>query len=121
MNRIRTLFLAALIAAAPMADAAAQDISPRSGSMDSYLRDLREDRARQDSQHRARQESQQGRRLSASEVARIVSRGREGRMVGISERNMGGNPGYVVRWEYPGGRVSDIMVDARTGSIMGER
>lgn len=121
MNRIRTLFLAALIAAAPVAQAVAQDFAPRSGSMDSYVRDLRQDRDREESRHRARQESQQGRRLSASEVARIVSRGREGRMVGISERAVGGNPGYVVRWEYPGGRVSDIMVDARTGSIMGER
>lgn len=106
MNRIRTFFLAGLIALAPLADVAAQSRDPLVGS-------LRQDRARQ--------ESQQGRRMSASEVARIVSRGREGRMVGINERNMSGRPVYVVRWEYRGGRVSDIMVDARTGSVMGER
>ena len=113
MNRIRTLFLAALIAVAPLGGAAAQDGAPLTGALRDSLRDLRQDRARE--------ESQRGRRLSASEVARMVSRGRDGRMVGISERNMGGNPAYVVRWEYPGGRVSDIMVDARNGSIMGER
>jgi hypothetical protein len=26
-----------------------------------------------------------------------------------------------VRWEYPGGRVADIMVDGRTGRVVGER
>jgi uncharacterized membrane protein YkoI len=28
---------------------------------------------------------------------------------------------YVVRWEYPGGRIVDITVDARSGRILGER
>ena len=116
MNRFRILFLAALIAAAPMADvAAAQSQGPTTGMQ----RDRETGARRQD---RAREEAQQGRRLSASEVARIVSRGRDGRMLGIRERAMGmNNVVYIVRWEYPGGRVSDITVDARTGSIMGER
>jgi hypothetical protein len=106
MNRFRILLLAGLIAAAPMAEAAAQ-------SRDPLMSSLRQDRARE--------ESQEGRRVSASEVARNVSRGREGRMLGINERNMGGRPVYVVRWEYPGGRVADITVDARTGAVIGER
>ena len=106
MNRFRLLLLAGLIAAAPMAEAAAQ-------SRDQLMSSFRQDRARE--------ESQEGRRVSASEVARNVSRGREGRMLGINERNMGGRPVYVVRWEYPGGRVADITVDARTGAVIGER
>lgn len=107
MNRIRTLFLAGLIALAPLAEAAAQQGRPP------VVGSFRQDQARE--------ESQQGRRMSASEVARLVSRGRDGRMVGINDRNLGGRPVYIVRWEYPGGRVADITVDARTGSIIGER
>lgn len=110
MNRLRILFLAALIAAAPMTDALAQSRGP---SRDQLMSSFRQDRARE--------ESQEGRRVSASEVARNVSRGREGRMLGINERNMGGRPVYVVRWEYRGGRVADITVDARTGAVIGER
>ena len=106
MNRFRILLLAGLIAAAPMAEAAAQ-------SRDQLMSSFRQDRARE--------ESREGRRVSASEVSRNVSRGREGRMLGISERSMGGRPGYVVRWEYPGGRIADIRVDARTGAVIGER
>lgn len=114
MNRLRILFLAALIAAAPMTDALAQSRpEPRGPSRDQLMSSFRQDRARE--------ESQEGRRVSASEVARNVSRGREGRMLGINERNMGGRPVYVVRWEYRGGRVADITVDARTGAVIGER
>jgi hypothetical protein len=111
MNRIRILLLAGLIAAAPMAEASARalEVQARDPLMGSFRQD------------RAREESREGRRLSASEVARSVSRGREGRMLGINERNMGGRPVYVVRWEYPGGRVADITVDARTGAVIGER
>ena len=111
MNRIRILLLAGLIAAAPMA-------VPSAHALETQARDPLMGSFRQD---RAREESREGRRLSASEVARSVSRGREGRMLGISERNMGGRPVYVVRWEYPGGRVADITVDARTGAVIGER
>lgn len=111
MNRIRILFLAGLIAAAPMADASARALETQ--ARDPLMSSLRQDRARE--------ESREGRRVSASEVARSVSRGREGRMLGINERNMGGRAVYVVRWEYPGGRVADITVDARTGAVIGER
>ena len=55
------------------------------------------------------------------EVAARVSAGRPGRMLGVSERGSGGRLVYVVRWEYPGGRVADISVDGRTGRILGER
>ena len=72
-------------------------------------------------QDRAREESQEGRRVSVSEVARSVARGREGRMLNVSERGSGSTLTYVVRWEYPGGRISDITVDGRTGRILGER
>ena len=120
MNRFRILLLSGLIAAAPMAEAAAQS---RDGP-NAFSRELAQSRDQLMSsfrQDRAREESQEGRRVSASEVARNVSRGREGRMLGINERNMGGRPVYVVRWEYPGGRVADITVDARSGAVIGER
>ena len=119
MNRFRILLLAGLIAAAPMAEAVAQNrerpsrAEPRGPSGDQLMSTFR--------QERAREESQEGRRVSASEVSRNVARGREGRMLGINERNMGGRPGYVVRWEYPGGRIADIRVDARSGAVIGER
>ena len=119
MNRFRILLLAGLIAAAPMAEAVAQSRErPSRDQLESPPRDPLISSFRQD---RAREESREGRRVSASEVARNVSRGREGRMLGINERNMGGRPVYVVRWEYPGGRVADITVDARSGAVIGER
>jgi hypothetical protein len=46
-----------------------------------------------------------------------ASAGRPGRFLGASNRGST----IVVRWEYPGGRVADIMVDARTGRVVGER
>ena len=66
---------------------------------------------------RAREETESGQRMSLSEVVRIVQSGREGRMLGV--RPAGATA--VVRWEYPGGRVVDITVDARSGRIIGER
>lgn len=48
---------------------------------------------------------------------RTVERGRPGRRVGV--RVDGQN--VVVVWEYPGGRVVEIVVDGRTGRILGER
>jgi Ni/Co efflux regulator RcnB len=119
MNRIRILLLAGLIAAAPVATTSARalEIQDRETRSSSAPARERMDSLRQD---RAREESRDGRRVSASEVARSVSRGRDGRMLGINERNMGGRPGYVVRWEYPGGRVADIRVDGRSGAVIGE-
>lgn len=70
-------------------------------------------------QNEARDEAREGRRLELSEVIRRVSAGREGRAVpgGVQARG----DTYVVQWEYPGGRVVSIMVDARSGRILGER
>lgn len=48
---------------------------------------------------------------------RAVERNRPGRRIGV--RIEGQN--VVVVWEYPGGRVVDIVVDGRTGRILGER
>ncbi|KAK0349658.1 hypothetical protein LTR94_032204, partial [Friedmanniomyces endolithicus] len=48
---------------------------------------------------------------SAGDIARRVQTGRPGLLLGVRER--GGD--YVVRWEYPGGRVSDIQVDGQSG------
>lgn len=56
-------------------------------------------------------------RLDMSTLVSRVERGRQGRRVGVRDQ---GNT-VVVIWEYPGGRVVEIMVDARTGRIMGER
>lgn len=68
-------------------------------------------------QDEARQEARQGRRLELSDIVRRVSSGRQGRLLGARPAG----DVYVVRWEYPGGRVADITVDARTGDILGER
>ena len=98
MIRVRDILLALLLAAAPLADATAAQI----------------DGPRRD---KAREEAQDGQRLDLSEIVRRVQSGRDGRMLGV--RPQGST--YVVRWEYPGGRVVDITVDARTGRIIGER
>lgn len=111
MTRIPVIFLAAFLAAAPLADASAQDRgrrgdNPLGGAMASQLR-----------QDRAREETRDGQRMALGDIVRRVSDGRPGRMLGVQPR--GGD--YVVRWEYPGGRVADITVDGRTGRVTGER
>lgn len=108
MFRIRVILLTALFAVAPLADAAAQSRG-------------RGDPAMGWRQDQAREESREGQRVDLGDVVRRVSAGRPGRMLGVSERGGGGNLTYVVRWEYPGGRVADIVVDGRTGRVMGER
>ncbi|GAA0649060.1 PepSY domain-containing protein [Brevundimonas lenta] len=55
--------------------------------------------------------------VSVGEAVQRASSGRPGRFLGASER--GGT--IVVRWEYPGGRIADIMVDGRSGRVIGER
>ena len=105
MTRFRVFLMAALLAALPVGEAAAQN-----NPLGSQWR-----------QDRAREESREGQRISMREVAARVSAGRPGRMLGVSERGSGGRLVYVVRWEYPGGRVADISVDGRTGRILGER
>lgn len=56
------------------------------------------------------------RSANPGDAARAVASGRDGRMLGIRPAG----EGYVVRWEYPGGRVSDIRVDGRTGRVSGD-
>lgn len=97
MIRPSALLLAALIAAAPLSQAVAQDRGPRS------------DRQQQQEDDRPR--------VSVGEAVQRASSGRQGRFLGASNRG----DTIVVRWEYPGGRVADIMVDARSGRVVGER
>lgn len=101
MNRMPALLLAALIAAAPVG-AAAQD---RGGRGD------------RDRDRPAREQVEERPRVSVGEAVQRASSGRPGRFLGASDR--GGT--IVVRWEYPGGRIADIMVDGRTGRVVGER
>lgn len=93
MTRTLAVIFAALLVAVPLG-AAAQD-RPRPGQ------------EAQDEQPR----------VSMAEAVRRASAGRQGRFLGASDR--GGT--IVIRWEYPGGRVADIMVDGRTGRVIGER
>jgi hypothetical protein len=48
---------------------------------------------------------------------RNVERGRPGRRVGVRVEG----DYIVVIWEYPGGRIAEIVVDARSGRIVRER
>ncbi len=95
MIRFSAIGLAALIAAAPLSQAVAQDRGPRG----------------------ERQQQDERPRVSVGEAVQRASSGRPGRFLGASDR--GGT--IVVRWEYPGGRIADIMVDGRTGRVIGER
>jgi len=100
MFRPSAILLAALIAAAPLSQAAAQDRGPR-GERERGAREQQDERPR----------------VSVGEAVQRASSGRQGRFLGASNRG----DAIVVRWEYPGGRVADIMVDARTGRVVGER
>lgn len=62
-------------------------------------------------QDQAREDRRDGRTAPVSDVIRNVQQGRQGRRVDV--RPNGSD--YVVRWEYPDGRVRDIPVDGRTG------
>jgi len=99
MTRTPFLIMTAALVALQASAAAAQERNP--------LMSFR--------QQEARQETRQGRRLEVGDIVRRVSSGRPGRMLGVQPRG----DYYVVRWEYPGGRVADISVDARTGDIVG--
>ncbi len=98
MNRMPAFLLAALIAVVPF-NAAAQD---------------RRDR---DRERPAREQMDERPRISVAEAVERASSGRPGRYLRASDRG----DTIVVRWQYPGGRVADIMIDARTGRVMGER
>lgn len=101
---------AALVVALPTAEAAAQSRGgfPR-GADDGRF----PDRQRQD---QAREEAREGQRMELGDIIRRVQAGRPGRMLGVRPSG----PDYVVRWEYPGGRVADIRVDGRSGRVTGE-
>ena len=104
MIRFSAIGLAALIAAAPLSQAVAQDRG--------------QDRGQRGERDRPPREQQDERpRVSVGEAVQRASAGRPGRFLGASDR--GGT--IVVRWEYPGGRIADIMVDGRTGRVIGER
>ena len=102
MTRIAAATLAFLLAVAPLGSAVAQD------------RDRDRDRGPRGGESRQVDERP---RVSVGQAVQRASSGREGRFLGASDRG----DIIVVRWEYPGGRVADIMVDARTGRVVGER
>ena len=124
MNRMPAYILAALLAAAPLS-AAAQDRGDRAearqerraaaaaGSQD------RGDRGESGRQRErpGPERSEERPRVSVGGAVQRASAGRPGRFLGASNRG----DTIVVRWEYPGGRVADIMVDGRTGRVIGER
>lgn len=102
MTRMPVYLLAALLAAAPLS-AVAQD---------------RDDRGRdRDRERPSREQADERPRVSMGAAVQRASAGRAGRFLGASNRG----DTIVVRWEYPGGRVADIMVDGRTGQVIGER
>ena len=112
----RALLMAALIAVVPMTDAVAQS-RDRDRDRDRDRYEQRDDRRGPPPQQRDdRRPQRDERRANPADVARQVQNGRPGRMLGMSER--GGD--YTVRWEYPGGRVSDIQVDGRSGRPRGD-
>jgi hypothetical protein len=105
MTRMPVYILAALLAAAPLS-AVAQD------------RDLPNDRPRERPRDRTpREQSDLQPHISVGAAVQRASAGRPGRFLGASSRG----DMIVVRWEYPGGRVADIVVDGRTGRVIGER
>lgn len=103
MTRMPVYILAALLTAAPLS-AAAQDRGDHDG------RDRQRERP-------PREQSDERPRVSMGAAVQRASAGRPGRFLGASDRG----DTIVVRWEYPGGRVADIMVDGRTGRVIGER
>lgn len=128
MTRIAAATLAFLLAAAPLGSAAAQD---RGGLTEARQQDGgavsggrisaqdRGDRGQSGSQRErpSRDQSVESPGVSMGAAVQRASAGRPGRFLGASNRGST----IVVRWEYPGGRVADIMVDARTGRVVGER
>ena len=115
MMRIRALLLAGLIALVPLTDAAAQSRG-RDRDRDEDRREQPRGYPGQGLRDAPRSAPQSSPRADPGDVARRVQSGRPGRMLGVQER--GGD--YVVRWEYPGGRVSDIQVDGQSGRVRGD-
>ncbi|HCW49958.1 hypothetical protein [Brevundimonas naejangsanensis] len=115
MMRIRALLLAGLIAIVPLTDAAAQSRGRDQDRDESRSQDRREASRNYPGQG-LRDAPRSAPRANPGDIARRVQSGRPGRMLGVQER--GGD--YVVRWEYPGGRVSDIQVDGQSGRVRGD-
>lgn len=123
---IRAILLAGLIAVVPVTDAMAQSRDrdrDRGGDRREQPRGYPSGRDRDDNRANERgsrdgreQRSERGPSVNPGDVARRVQQNRPGRMLGVREQ--GGD--YVVRWEYPGGRVSDIPVDGRSGRVRGD-
>ena len=129
---IRAILLAGLIAVVPVTDAMAQSRDrdrDRGGDRREQMRgypsgdrdrgDYRGGRDQRGDQRGGRENANRGERserVNPGDVARRVQQNRPGRMLGV--RETGGD--YVVRWEYPGGRVSDIPVDGRSGRVRGD-
>ncbi|MBI2261214.1 MAG: hypothetical protein HYU62_06075 [Caulobacterales bacterium] len=128
MTRMPVYILAALLAAAPLS-AAAQDRGDRAEARQERraAAQERDDRPRADNRGGGdrqserpsprREQSDDRPRISVGGAVQRASAGRPGRFLGASNRG----DTIVVRWEYPGGRVADIMVDGRTGRVIGER
>lgn len=113
--RIQALLLAGLIALVPLTDAAAQSRGRDRDRDESRSQDRREAPRNYPGQG-LRDAPRSAPRANPGDIARRVQSGRPGRMLGVQER--GGD--YVVRWEYPGGRVSDIQVDGQSGRVRGD-
>lgn len=115
MIRARDILLAFLIAAAPLGGAVqAASLPGILLGVQDVIPVLQIDGQRRD---KAREQAEDGQRMSLGDIVRRVQSGREGRMLGVRPQG----DAYVVRWEYPGGRIVDITVDARSGRILGER
>ncbi len=115
MIRARDIFLTILIATAPLGGVAqAAPLSGLFAETQDLIPVLQIDGQRRD---KAREQAEDGQRMSLGDIVRRVQSGREGRMLGVRPQG----DSYVVRWEYPGGRIVDITVDARSGRILGER
>ncbi len=117
MTRTRVILMALILGVTPVATSASAQISPSLAVFASLLDEQRRpDGERDRDRDRGGDDQRQaGPSIDPGQAARAVSSGREGRMLGIRPSG----DGYVVRWEYPGGRVADIRVDGRSGRVSG--
>ena len=97
MKRTSALVVAGLVVLAPLAANAQERERPRPPERN--------------------EQSEDRPRVSMAQAVQRASAGRPGRFLGASNRG----DMVVVRWEYPGGRIADILVDGRTGRVIGER
>jgi len=102
-------YLVLLAAAAALAAPAVASATPAAGPVLSPV-NFQQFRARQDD----------GPRVSLSDVVRRLRASRQGQMVDAQATTRDGRAIYVIIWEYPGGRIGNIIVDQRTGAVLGE-